>query len=159
MTLNAETRLALADLVHRYAALVDDRRFDDVVDLFTEDATLSLPNPPESLEPTELHRGRAEIGDAVAAVAAVTRTQHAIVGEVYTTGSSGEAHGRIACIAHHWSVRDEQVTDIAWHLRYDDEYVRSAGEWLFHSRALSIDAIEKRPARRLRPGGTDPAKG
>jgi hypothetical protein len=159
MTLDAETRLALADLVHRYAALVDDRRFDDVAVLFTEDATLSLPNPPESLEPTEFHRGLVEIRDAVATAAAVTRTQHAIVGEVYTPRSSGDAHGRIACIAHHWSERDQQVTDIAWYVRYDDEYVRSAGEWLFHRRALSIDAIEKRPARRLRPGGTYRAKG
>jgi hypothetical protein len=149
-----ETRLALTDLVHRYAALVDDRRFDDVTALFTEDATLSLPDPPESLEPTVFHRGHADIRNAVAAVAAVARTQHAIVGEVYTAQTPAEARGRIGCIAHHWSVRDEQVIDIAWHMRYADEYVRSAGEWLFRSRALSIDAIEKRPARRLRPGRT-----
>jgi hypothetical protein len=149
-----ETRLALADLVHRYAAFVDDGRFDEVVDLFTADATLSLPDPPESLDPTVCHRGSAEIRDAVAAVAVVARTQHAIVGEVYSPRSSDEAQGRIACIAHHWSVHDGQVTDIAWHMRYADEYVRCAGEWLFRSRALSIDAMEKRPARRLRPGRT-----
>ena len=159
MTLDAVTRLALADLVHRYAALVDDRRFDDVVGLFAGDATLALPNPPESLEPTVFHHGLAEIRDAVGAVAAVARTQHAIVGEVYTSPSPGRATGRIACIAHHWSERDGQVTDIAWHMRYDDEYVHSAGEWRFRGRTLSIDAIEKRPARRLRPGGTDRAKG
>jgi 3-phenylpropionate/cinnamic acid dioxygenase small subunit len=150
VTLDAETKLALAGLVHGYAAFVDDRRFDDVADLFTADATLWLPTPPDSLEPNAFHRGHAEIRDAVAAVAAVQRSQHAIVGEVYTRRSGGEAHGRIACIAHHWSERNGEITDIAWHMRYDDEYVRSAEEWLFQSRALSIDAIEKRPARRLR---------
>jgi SnoaL-like domain len=159
VTPDAETRLALADLVHRYAALVDDRRFDDVAGLFAKTATISLPDPPESLDPTVRHEGLDEIRDAVAAVAAVTRTQHAIVGEVYTLRSPGEAHGRIVCIAHHWSERDEQVTDIAWHMRYDDEYVRCAGEWFFASRALTIDAIEKRPGRRLRPQETDRAKG
>jgi hypothetical protein len=149
-----KTRLALTDLVHRYAALVDDRRFDDIVPLFAENASLSLPDPPESLEPILFYGGHAAIRDAVGSVAAVARTQHAIVGEVYTATSAQEAQGRIACIAHHWSARDEQILDIAWHIRYDDEYVRSAGEWLFQRRALSIDAIERRPAGRLRPEGT-----
>jgi hypothetical protein len=159
MTPDAETRLALTDLVHRYAALVDDRRFDDVMTLFAENATLSLPDPPESLEPAVFHRGHTEIRAAVGSVAAVTRTQHAIVGEVYTSTPAVGAQGRIACIAHHWSAQDGQISDIAWHMRYHDEYVRSAGEWLFQSRALLIDAIEKRPARRLRPEGTQRGKG
>ena len=44
--LNAFDRLALADLVHLYASAVDDRRFDDVIELFTETAELRLPDPP-----------------------------------------------------------------------------------------------------------------
>ena len=32
MPLTVADRLALTDLVHRYAAAVDDRRFDDVVE-------------------------------------------------------------------------------------------------------------------------------
>ena len=43
MSLNAFDRLALADLVHLYASAVDDRRFGDVVELFTETAELRLP--------------------------------------------------------------------------------------------------------------------
>jgi len=34
-----------------YAAAVDDRRFDDVVELFTETAELHLPDPPRTLDP------------------------------------------------------------------------------------------------------------
>ncbi len=148
-------RLALSDLVHRYAAGVDDRRFDDVVALFAEDAMLSLPDPPGNLEPTAVHHGQAEIRQAISVVAATARTQHAIVGEVYTNGpQDGHARGRISCIAHHWSVRDDQVTDVAWHLRYDDEYVRTDAGWRLRARALTIDAIEVRPVRRLRPEGT-----
>jgi 3-phenylpropionate/cinnamic acid dioxygenase small subunit len=149
MTGDAVDRIALSDLVHRYAAGVDDRRFDHVTGLFADDATLSLPDPPRVLEPVAVHRGHSEIETAIGAVAAVERTHHAIVGEVYTEEPHG-ARGRVSCIAHHWSRRDDQITDVVWHLRYDDEYVRTAAGWRFRSRTLTIDAIESRPARWLR---------
>jgi hypothetical protein len=132
---------------------VDDRRFDEVIELFATDATLSSPDPPRSLEPAAVHRGHAAIDKAIRAVAAAARTQHAIVGEVYTAEPDG-ARGRVSCIAHHWSRRGDQVTDVAWHLRYDDSYVRTNAGWRFLGRALTIDAIETRQVRRLRPEGT-----
>jgi 3-phenylpropionate/cinnamic acid dioxygenase small subunit len=151
MTLAAADRLALSDLVHRYAAGVDDREFDSVTALFVDFGRLVTPDPPRSLEPVTTHEGRTAIAGAVAAVAAVQRTRHAIVGEVYSAGSEpGYASGRIACVAHHWNSRDEHVTDVVWHLRYDDEYVLTDGGWRFVSRTLTIDAIEARPVRRLR---------
>jgi hypothetical protein len=150
--MNTDDRLALSDLVHRYAAGVDDRRFGDVVGLFAADATMAVPDPPGSLEPTVIHRGRDEIATGLHAAEQVERTMHAIVGEVYD-GDAGEdsARGRVGCIAHHWTGRGDQLTDIAWHLRYDDEYVRSDAGWRFRSRTLTIDAIETLPVRRLRP--------
>jgi hypothetical protein len=145
-----EQRLALTDLVHRYAACVDDRRFDDVVGLFVDDATLSVPDPPRSLEPCAVHRGHGEIARAVTAVAAAARTQHAIVGEVYAPGTDADyALGRITCVAHHFSTGDG-LSDLLWHLRYDDEYLRTRTGWRIHGRALTINAIETRPVRRLR---------
>ena len=153
MTLNADDRAALTDLVHRYAARVDDRQFEAVVELFTETAELILPDPPTTLEPVRSHHGHAAIGDAVAAVAATIRTQHAIVGEVYEVDSpAGAARGRIVCIAHHWVRHDDQIRDVAWHLRYQDEYRHIAGTgWRIRRRALTIDAIDTRPVRHVRP--------
>src|SRR3977135_3167838 len=105
--LNAFDRLALSDLVHLYASAVDDRRFDDVVELFTDTAELRLPDPPRSLEPVRRHPGHGGGRAAMAAVAAVARTEHAIVGEVYAAADDRNyALGRITCIAHHWSVAD-----------------------------------------------------
>jgi hypothetical protein len=163
VTIDAVDRLALSDLVHRYAAGIDDRRFHDVIALFASDATLRLPDPPLSLEPTAVYRGHPEIETAIGAVAAAVRTQHAIVGEVYTAEPHG-ARGRVSCIAHHWTRRDDvvragaqhrdEITDVVWHMRYDDEYVRTDAGWRFRGRALTIDAIETRPARRLRSHGT-----
>ncbi len=155
MTLSAENRTALSDLVHRYAAYVDDGQFDSVATLFTTVGELAVPEPPAALVPIHAHRGHAAIGAAVAAVAAVTRTEHAIVGEVYDAGPRpGTATGRIACIAHHWNQREGEVIDVVWHLRYNDEY-ELTDRWRISRRALTINAIETRPVRRLLP--RDPA--
>lgn len=155
MTLFANDGMALSDLVHRYAAHVDDRRFDDAARLFTATAELAVPEPPDALEPARSHRGREAIAAAVAAVAAVIRTEHAIVGEVYDEGERpGTARGRVACIAHHWSRREDEVIDVVWHLRYDDDYQLTDAGWRISRRALTINAIETRPTRRLLPRDT-----
>jgi 3-phenylpropionate/cinnamic acid dioxygenase small subunit len=156
MTLSMGDRASLSDLVHRYAACVDDRQFDSVAELFTEEGELTVPEPPAALEPIHSHQGRQAIAAAVAAVAAVARTEHAIIGEVYDeVARPGGARGRIACIAHHWNQRPDEVVDVVWHLRYDDEYASTDAGWRISRRALTINAIETRPARRLRP--RDPA--
>ena len=156
MTLSVDARTALSDLVHRYAANVDDRQFESVAMLFTATADLTVPEPPTTLEPIHSHRGREAIAAAVGAVAAVTRTEHAIIGEVYDGGArQGTARGRIACVAHHWSQRGDEVVDMVWHLRYDDDYQLTDAGWRISRRALTINAIETRPVRRLLP--RDPA--
>lgn len=151
-TLSNDDRTALRDLVHRYAAGVDDREFDSVAELFTADAELVAPEPPADLLPLHSHRGREAIAAAVAAVAAVTRTEHAIVGEVYDAAASpGSARGRVACVAHHWNERGAEPVDVVWHLRYDDDYELTGAGWRISRRALTINAIETRPVRRLLP--------
>jgi len=152
MRLSAEQRAALSDLVHRYAACVDDREFTAVAGLFTADAELVVPAPPADLRPIQSHRGQQSIATAVAAVAAVARTEHAIIGEVYDAAAQpGTARGRIAAVAHHWNERDGELVDVVWHLRYDDEYLLTDAGWRISRRALTVNAIETRPVRRLLP--------
>jgi len=158
--LTVADRAALSDLVHRYAADVDDRQFGSVAELFTPTAELTVPEPPAALRPIHSHQGRAAIAAAVAAVAQTVRTQHAIVGEVYNAISEGvpeprSARGRIACIAHHFSQRADELVDAVWHLRYDDEYALTDAGWRISRRALTILAIETRPVRHVLP--RDPA--
>ena len=112
---------------------------------------LMLPEPPAVLVPVHRHCGHAAIRTAIAAVAATIRTEHAIVGEVFDAGPQpDDARGRIACVAHHWSRHGDELTDVAWHLRYDDEYRLTEAGWRITHRALTINAIETRPVRRLR---------
>jgi 3-phenylpropionate/cinnamic acid dioxygenase small subunit len=150
--LSASERAALTDLVHRYAAGIDDRQFSAVLKLFTDTAELKVPDPPTALNPVHRHQGQAAISAAIATVAATIRTEHAIVGEVYDVGSGPDtARGRIACIAHHWIERDDQVRDLVWHLRYDDEYQLTDAGWRISERILTINAIENRAVSSLRP--------
>jgi SnoaL-like domain len=151
VSLSVPDRLALSDLVHRYAAAVDDQDVETVIGLFVGNGELVLPEPPDVLTPVRSHRGPSAIGAALAAATKVGRTHHGIDSEVYTAGSNPDlAHGRIAATAHHWSRRAEGITDLVWYLRYDDEYLRAESGWLVLRRALTIDAIETRSARRLR---------
>ena len=156
MTLSVNDRASLSDLVHRYAAGVDDRQFGSVAELFTTNAELTVPEPPATLEPIHSHQGQQAIAAAVTAVASVARTEHAIIGEVYhEVARRGSARGRIACIAHHWNERDDQFVDVVWHLRYDDEYEMTAAGWRIARRAMTVNALETRPMRKLLPH--DPA--
>lgn len=148
MPLTVADRLELTDVVHRYAAAVDDRRFDDVIELFTDTAELILPDPPRSLDPVRPEHGPDGVRAAMAALSGVARTQHEIVGEVYTDATD-HARGRITCVAHHWT-RGADITDLVWHVRYDDEYVQTDVGWRIRRRALTLNAIETRPVRRLR---------
>jgi ketosteroid isomerase-like protein len=148
---NPADRAGLSALVHRYAAAIDDRDIEAVVELLTPDAELVLPNPPDVLTPTRAHRGADEIREALDAVTSVGRTHHSIDSEVYGGGAEHDvAHGRIGATAHHWTRQHDTITDLVWYLRYDDDYRRTESGWLLTRRALTIDAIETRPARRLR---------
>lgn len=149
MTLAAADQLELSGLVHRYASHVDARRFDEVAELFTDDAELILPNPPDDLNPCVRHHGHAGVRTAMSALAGVTRTQHGIVGEIYSA-SGGAVTGAITAVAHHWVDIDGKVTDHVWYLRYSDVYRRGERGWRIAVRSLSIDAIESRPARQVR---------
>lgn len=151
MTLAVGDRLELADLVHRYAAYVDARRFDDVAELFTPTAELTVPKPPESLAASVRYDGPAGVRTAMAGLNDVIRTHHAIVGEVYTSsGTDGTAAGVITGVARHWTERDGRVTDLVWYLHYADEYLRTEAGWRIARRTLTIDAIETQPAHRVR---------
>ena len=127
MSLNAVDRLALTDLVHLYASAVDDRRFDDVIELFTETAELRLPDPPRSLEPVRRHHGRDGVREAMAC-GGRSRPERSTRSSVRctrlpTTPTMRWAASRASPTT--GPVADGQVTDLVWHLRYDDEYLRT----------------------------------
>lgn len=135
-------RLGLGDLVHRYAALADQRRTIELAALFVEDGTLVLPTPPERLDPHLELVGRDAIIGHLAVLEDLALTCHQLVGEVYDTDEGvrdgSRATGRVACVAHH-VVGDR---DVVWHLHYDDTYRLEDGDWRFLRRELHLDLIQ-----------------
>jgi ketosteroid isomerase-like protein len=151
VSLSTEDRLALADLVHRYGACVDERDLAGAAALFAPDGVLVRPDPPAHLDAMHAVAGRAEIEQALGAVTALPLTVHTIVGTVFDA-DPGEhrARGRIAGGAHHLTRSGDTLSNLVWHLHYRDSYQRIAGTWLISRRELHIDLIETRPVRRAR---------
>ena len=139
-------RSELSDLVHRYATYVDARRWDDVADLFTEDAVLVVPEPPRTLEPAV----ERDVREAMRALESTLRTVHEVLGEVYDETPEG-ARGVVRGAAHHLVERDGGPVDLTWRLRYDDAYRRTPAGWRFARRALTIDVVEVGPVQKVRP--------
>lgn len=152
--LTTHDRIALQDLVHRYAAAVDDRDFARAAALFTGDGVLEVPNPPATLDPVTSHTGPDAVAAALAAVDALPLTFHAIVGAVFDPGPTpATALGRVACTAHHLSRRHDCDVDLVWHIVYRDQYRSTAAGWLLARRNLHVAFIESRPVAAMRTAG------
>jgi ketosteroid isomerase-like protein len=152
MPLTTSDRLDLLDLVHRYAACVDERDVDAAAALFTEDGVLAVPAPPRTLTPVHESTGAEQIGAALGSVRGLTRTVHTI-GGVVLDAEEGGARGRVTATAHHLSEDAGALRDLMWHLHYRDSYRRTERGWRFVRRELVIDVIESRPVARARPHG------
>lgn len=146
-------RAALQDLVQAYAHLVDARAFDQVAALFTQDAELVAPAPPDHLSPHRTLAGRQAIRDELAQLSGFETTVHAVQGHVLTSVSPTEALGHVRCEAHHVSTRPGEggVRDLVWLVRYEDTYRRDEQGWRFARRAITIDSIDVRTVKRVNP--------
>jgi hypothetical protein len=139
-----DDRLELTELVARYAAAVDMRRFPDAAALFVPDGVLISPDPPRSLAPSVRAEGVAGILAAMEPLAELSGTFHHLTGSVFVLTGPSSAAGRTTCEAHHLQAGDAPQSFV-WHLVYDDEFVRTQHGWQFAYRVLTIRMIEVRP--------------
>ncbi|MFO7591627.1 MAG: nuclear transport factor 2 family protein [Acidimicrobiia bacterium] len=141
MDLTDDDRCSLTELSHRYASHVDDRDFEALGALFTEDAVLVSGAGPRV--------GRAEILAAMRKLDRYDRTFH-LVGQIRCWVEPDGPHGETYCSAHHFVTADDgTTTDHVLHIRYHDTYAfdpgpsaTGAGEagWRFTRRELDIVA-------------------
>lgn len=149
--LSTDDRVALRDLVNRYAACVDDRDPAGVAALFTEDGVLTTAGPPRSMGPTHEHRGANRIREALAGLDELLGTFHAVTGEVFEAGSDADsATGRVSCLAHHVSERDGSFKDVTWAVVYRDGYRRTPQGWRFADRAAHVTFLSTGPVKLAR---------
>jgi ketosteroid isomerase-like protein len=136
-----EARLALQDLVARYALAVDDHDLATLGDCFTEDGVFGSPNSPRS-------NGRAEIVRAFqerfARYGATVHVPHfQLLHEI------GETSARGTVVGHAETATEDDTLVTAF--RYEDEYAHDSGRWRFRSR--HIRTIYAMPMRDLSAGG------
>ena len=125
-------RESIRDLVARYNANGDAGRFDAMLALFAEDATLELADG--------VHRGKPAIRALFEGVAQRTGggrsaafIRHFTATHQIDVLSESEARGRC-----YFAVLTERGLD-HWG-RYVDEYRRDGGRWLFARRKVTVDA-------------------
>jgi len=151
MTSNAD-RLDIAELSARYAHHVDRRDWAALTELFTPDAELLQPDPPQSLQPVRTVAGRPAIIEAIQALQDIPVTLHAVLGAVIDFGEDTDtATGWVTGQANHVTSSGDRHRNLVWYLHYQDEYRRTDDGWRIARRAVHIDWIETRPVR-LRRG-------
>jgi len=120
-----EARAEIAELLARYAFLLDDHEFEAVGELFAPQARFGSPG--------STHVGREAIVANYRALAEVYPvTLHEARGFVLEFRDDEHARGEVLGFSEQASARHTVITSF----RYDDEYVRLDGRWRFASRRV-----------------------
>jgi len=136
--------IALRRLPLAYAAAVDRRDVDGLLELFLPDARLTVVRGRE--EPEE-YRGHDEIPSLIDRLAECEATLHEVVNHQLTLDGS-EATGEVSCVAHHVTRHPgADARDLVMYLRYCDSYRRDRERWRFACRRLIVDWTELRRVR------------
>lgn len=139
-------RMAIRDLLMRYAHSVDSRDFDGVASCFTPDAAYQ-----GSL-------GTGTIADALASLRQRMQrfrtTMHFLSTQVIDLAGDN-ARCETYALVYHRLGEDEANDDLVVGVRYLDDLSRSGGAWLIHRRVVRLE-FERFDAVIL-PPGTPPA--
>ena len=130
-------RQALVDLTVAYSYALDDRRFDDLDDVFLPDATAEL---------GWLLEGRDAIKDRIRdALVPLDASQH-LVATHQVRLDGGRATGRCYLQAQHVRTGTDGGPLFMVGGRYDDRYLRTADGWRIAHRALIVLWTDGNPA-------------
>lgn len=138
-----QDRVALRELVDRYASGVDHRDSAAVAALFTEDGVLAIHLPGEDT-PRRTHRGRTAIAATMDGLRRFRVTSHVVANQLLEVGDDDRATGETYCTAHHVYDTDDGPRMYVMWIRYEDTFVRVDGRWLVAERRLRTDITEDR---------------
>lgn len=140
-------RLAIHDLVARYASAADRRDVDGLVALFSVDAELVRSPALLRKGDSAVLQGREAIaGSIVAALTPLHATYH-LIGQHTATVDGDIATGEVYCMAHHIYLRGDEYRDNTMAVRYLDNYEREPAGWVFTRREPVVVFSEDRPVR------------
>ncbi len=124
-----DDRVALRELTYRYARLIDDRAYDDIPNVFTEDAVLSGPGYAMT--------GYAELRGGLEQIEMYSATLHCVHNHLVELDGD-QATGEAYCVANHLYEAEGVARKLDMGIRYTDAYRREAGAWRIASRELNL---------------------
>jgi SnoaL-like domain len=137
--------IELARLPDAYAAAVDARDAEALCACFAPMGRLVVIGA--GAERKQEYVGREGVHQVIALLERFALTVHHVTTR-HLVADGARGRGIVACVAHHIAVRDGQASDLAMHVRYEDEYVR-IGEcaWCFELRVARVLFTERRQVR------------
>ncbi|ALR10372.1 hypothetical protein MYCSP_01605 [Mycobacteroides saopaulense] len=142
-----DDRLAIQDLVARYASAADRRDVDALVALFSADA--ELVRPPALLRKGDAAalQGREAIADSIVTALKPLHATYHLIGQQTAEVDGDTASGEVYCMAHHIYLRGDEYRDNTMAVRYLDDYERGPAGWVFTRREPVVVFSEDRPVR------------
>lgn len=134
-SLDLEDRLAIQDLLFRYARAADTRDVAAFAGCFR-------PGRVHITGPGFEVRDAQQNIDTLASM--FEWTMHKVHNHEYTVRDA-QAQGYCYCVATHVKREQGRRVKIDWHIRYEDELVRADGAWRFVRRHLDVGLIETLP--------------
>jgi SnoaL-like domain len=141
MTINAEEmadRLAISELVDRYAYCADRRDATGQMALFTSDTHFVVYMDAKSATPTQELHGRESLAPVFENLNSYKVTTH-FIGQSTIQLDGSRATGVSYCLAHHVTARDGKQTVMVASIRYLDTFAKQGGKWYFAERKLMVD--------------------
>lgn len=138
-----EDQTAIRKLVDSYAYCADTRNAQGQMSLFTEDTRFEVYYDPKSDTPSQVITNREDLFPVFDNLNTYDTTMH-FNGQNTVTIANDHATGITYCMAHHLTKEEGGQKFMVATIRYDDQFVKQDGKWLFAERKLFVDWIENR---------------
>ena len=137
-------RVAIRELIDKYAYFADRRDAASQIALFTEDTAFLVFGDHGNPIPTQAIRGREGLRPVFENLHRYEATTH-LNGQSMVTVVGNQAAGTTYCIAHHVVTQGASRNLVTTSIRYIDSFVRRPNSgWLFEQRKLIVDWVETR---------------
>ncbi|AYB34826.1 nuclear transport factor 2 family protein [Chryseolinea soli] len=138
-----EDRLAIRELIDRYAYCADTRDAQGQMALFTEDTNFEVYMDEKASTPTQVVSTRRDLFPVFDNLNTYISTMH-FNGQSTIKLEGDRATSLSYCRAYHLNIQDGVQKIMIAGIRYYDSMVKQNGSWLFAERKLKVCWIENR---------------
>ena len=138
-----EDRIAIRELIDRYAFCADTRDAQGQMALFTEDTNFEVFMDEKNPTPTQVVSSRKDLFPVFDNLNTYLSTMH-FNGQTAIKVDGNKSTGLTYCRAYHLTIQDGVQKLMIAGIRYYDIMVKQSGAWLFAERKLKVCWVETR---------------